>query len=320
MAQRDLRELGLDLCVLCVEKPVLPMKPIRFLRQILISLLLSALAMAEDAPLVIPVWPGVPPGSEGKTGEEHTRLSPEGEHIVSNVHRPSLTVYLPPAGPATGAGVVICPGGAHRELWMDHEGYDVARWLAAHGIAAFVLKYRLAREEGSTYRIAVDEVADLRRAIRLVRSRATEWRVDPARVGVIGFSAGGELAALASQQAPGGNDSAADPVDRPSSRPAFQALVYPGFPETIAPAPDSPPAFLVCGYDDAPAMSEGLARVYVRFKEAGVPAELHIFTGAGHGFGLRATNHFPAGAWPERFREWLAERGFLGGPPTTTSH
>ena len=277
------------------------------------SLLLVAAIWAADAPPMIPVWPGDAPGSEGKIGEERMRLSPEGEHILSGIHHPSLTVFLPPRNGATGAAVVICPGGGHRELWMDHEGYNVARWLAEHGIAGFVLKYRLAREEGSTYKVAVHALVDVQRAVRLVRSRAAEWGVDPARVGVMGFSAGGELAALASMHVLSGVDGAADPVERQSSRPAFQALLYPGIPESIVPAPDSPPAFLVCGYDDAPNISEGLALAYVRFKQAGVAAELHIFTGAGHGFGLRASNHFPAGAWPERFREWLAERGFLRG-------
>src|SRR5664280_1042269 len=110
------------------------------------------------------------------------RLSPEGEHILSGIHHPSLTVFLPPRNGATGAAVVICPGGGHRELWMDHEGYNVARWLAEHGIAGFVLKYRLAREEGSTYKVAVHALVDVQRAVRLVRSRAAEWGVDPARV------------------------------------------------------------------------------------------------------------------------------------------
>ncbi len=270
---------------------------------------------AAGGPLVIPLWAGDAPGSEGKTGEEKVRLSPvEGEHIVSGIHHPSITIFLPSPETNTGAAVVICPGGGHVELWMDHEGYNVARWLAAHGIAGFVLKYRLAREEGSTYQVGIHAIADLQRALRLVRSRAREWRVDPARVGVMGFSAGGELAALAGMHfavAPAGRT---DPVDRQDARPAFQALLYPGHPESILPTPDAPPAFLACGYDDNPEIAEGLARVYLRFKHAGVPAELHIYTGIGHGFGIRASNHSPSGAWPHRFREWLADRGFLKNP------
>ena len=108
-----------------------------------------------------------------------------------------------------------------------------------------------------------------------------------------------------------GNPADADPVNRQSSQPAFQALFYPGNAKEIMPAKGAPPAFLVCGYDDRADISEELPRLYLKFKQAGVPAELHIFTGAGHGFGLRDSNHFPAGAWPIRLREWLAERGFL---------
>lgn len=278
---------------------------------VVLSQFLAATIWAADE-TVIPLWPGIAPGSEGKTGQEVVRISEGGEHIFSSIHHPSLTVFLPPKDQATGAAVVICPGGGHRELWMDHEGYNVARWLAAHGIAGIILKYRLAREAGSTYQVGVHSRADVQRALRLVRSRATEWGVDPARVGVMGFSAGGEVAALASMNGVDGDSAAADPVEKQSSKPAFQVLIYPGNAGSILPAKDSPPAFLACGYDDRPDISEELARIYLRFKQAGVPAELHIFTGAGHGFGLRETNHFPAGAWPVRLHEWLADRGFLG--------
>lgn len=276
---------------------------------ILSQMLLSAWAADES---VMSLWPGDAPGSEGKMDEEKVRVSPEGDHVFSSIHHPSLTVVLPPNGQATGAAVVICPGGGHRELWMDHEGYNVARWLAAHGIAGIILKYRLAQEEGSTYQVGLHSLADAQRAVQVVRSHAAEWGVDPARVGMIGFSAGGELAALACLHFHKGDPASADAVNRQSSRPDFQILIYPGNTKAIVPAQDSPPAFLACGYDDRPDISEDLARVYLRFKDVNVPAELHIFTGAGHGFGLRDSNNFPAGAWPSRLREWLAERGFLG--------
>jgi endo-1,4-beta-xylanase len=280
-------------------------------RVILFFQLLAATIWAADES-VMSLWPGPAPGSEGKTAEEVVRLSPEGEHIFTSIHHPSLIVVLPSKEQATGAAVVICPGGAHRELWLDHEGYNVARWLAAHGIAGIIVKYRLAQEEGSTYQVGLHSLADVQRAIQTVRNHAVEWGVDPKRVGVIGFSAGGELAALASLHFTKGDPASADAVNRQSSKPDFQALFYPGNANGIVPVKSSPPAFLACGYDDRPDISEELARVYLRFKAVGVPAELHIYTGAGHGFGLRDSNHFPAGAWPVRLREWLADRGFLG--------
>ena len=287
------------------------MKTKRLLVAFFISQFLAATIWAADES-VMSLWPGRAPGSEGKTAEEVVRISPEGEHIFSSIHHPSLIVVLPPKEQATGAAVVICPGGGHRELWMDHEGYNVARWLAAHGIAGIILKYRLAHEEGSSYQVALHSLADAQRAIKFVRSHAAEWGVDPERVGIMGFSAGGEVAALASMHFTAGDPKSVDPVDRQSSKPAFQALIYPGNAKSIVPAKVSPPAFLVCGYDDRPDIAEELPRLYLKFKQVGVPAELHIFTGAGHGFGLRDSNHFPAGAWPIRFREWLADRKLLG--------
>ena len=273
--------------------------------------MLAASAWAADGS-VMSLWPGDAPGSVGKTGEEMVRVSQEGDHVFSSIHHPSLIVFLPSKDQATGAAVVICPGGGHRELWMDHEGYNVARWLAARGIAGIILKYRLAREEGSTYQVGLHSLADAQRAVQTVRSHAVEWGVDPARVGIMGFSAGGELAALTSMHVQKGDPASADAVNQQSSKPDFQVLIYPGNTKAILPAKDSPPAFLACGYDDRPDISADLARVYLRFKDVNVPAELHIFTGAGHGFGLRDSNHFPAAAWPSRLREWLADRGFLG--------
>jgi endo-1,4-beta-xylanase len=253
----------------------------------------------------------VPPGSEGKSGAEIVRVTDNGERVVSNVHRPSLTLYIPAADRATGAGVLILPGGGHRELWTDHEGHAIARWLSERGVAAFVLKYRLARETGSTYSIVDHALPDAQRALRLVRSRGAEWRVIPERVGVMGFSAGGEVAALTAMRYDGGRADAADDVDRQSSRPAFQALIYPGRSGDIHPTSDSPPAFLACGFNDRPDISEGLANVYLLFKKAAVQTELHIFSGVGHGFGVRSRDQGPVAGWPLRFLEWLGERAFL---------
>jgi len=279
----------------------------------LLALILSAattLVSAADAP-VVRLWAGEAPGSAGRSEPEKVRVTDAGEHVYSNIHQPNLTVYLPPPGTANGAAVVVCPGGGHRELWADHEGHLVAQWLAARGIASFVLKYRLARESGSTYQVEVEALADAQRALRLVRSRAAEWQIDPARIGILGFSAGGELAGLASRKYDEGEGKSADPVAREGCKPAFQALIYPGRSASIEPVAGNPPAFLLAGYDDRADISEGLAEAYLRFKRAKVPAELHIYTGAGHGFGQRATNRGPVAAWLQRFHDWLDGRGLL---------
>ena len=278
---------------------------------ILAALLASASLAAAQVPQSIPVWPGVAPGSEGKTAKEAVAVSETGEQRVSSVHSPSITPYLPAKEKATGAAILVIPGGGHRLLAITHEGYNVGEWLAQRGIAAFVLKHRLAREEGSTYRIEVESFADAQRAMRLIRSRAAEWNVDPARLGAMGFSAGGELVSQISTRFDAGNSAATDPVERQPSKPAFQALIYPGRSGDIQPTKDSPPAFLACAYNDRQDISEGLAEVYLRFKRAGVPAELHIYGTGGHGFGLRATNTRPVGAWIVRFEEWLGESGLL---------
>jgi endo-1,4-beta-xylanase len=281
---------------------------------LLAAVALFSPTLAADAPPAVLLWPNGAPGAEGKTGEEKVRL--EGpDHVVTGVNKPDLTVYLPAKDQATGAGVIVIPGGGHKEIWIDHEGHNVAQWLAAHGIAAFVLKYRLAKEPDSTYTVEKDELADTQRALRLVRARATEWGVDPARVGVIGFSAGGELAALVSMRNDTGQPDATDPVDHQSCKPAFQGLIYPGNSASIVPAKDSPPAFLCCGEGDRTDISEGLANVYLLFKRAGVPADLHIYAGVGHGFGLRPTQKGAVAEWPQRFADWLRDRGFLGKQP-----
>ena len=274
------------------------------------ALLLSCVAAAAE-PQPILLWPDGAPGSEGKTGEETMRVAPAGDHIVSNVHRPSITPYLPSKETATGAAVVIAPGGGHSELWMDHEGYNVAKWLCDHGVAGFVLKYRLARAKDSTYTIEGHSLADTQRALRLVRSRAAEWGVDPERIGVIGFSAGGELAALAGTRYDSGIEGAADPVDRLTSRPAFQALIYPAIPRDMKLSKETPPAFLACGEMDRQNISQGLPELYLAMKRAGAMAELHVYAGVGHGFGVRATTRGAVAGWIERFREWLDGRGFL---------
>jgi endo-1,4-beta-xylanase len=279
-------------------------------RSLLIALTLLV-APASDRPAEIPLWPAGAPGSEGKSTPEVITTSASGELSVSGIHSPSITPYLPAKGKATGLAILVIPGGGHRVLAITHEGYNVAEWLSDHGIAAFVLKHRLAREANSTYKIEVESLADTARALRLIRSRAREWGIDPNRVGAIGFSAGGELVSMVSARGAAGDTAAPDPIDRQDSRPTFQALIYPGSSGAIQPTKDSPPAFLAAAYNDRQDISEGLAEAYLRFKRAGVPAELHMYSTGGHGFGLRANNKRPVGHWIVRFEEWLAESGFL---------
>jgi endo-1,4-beta-xylanase len=271
----------------------------------------AAALLAADEPKPVLLWPNGAPGSEGKTAAETTRLTPDGEHVVANIHQPSITPYLPSKETATGAAVVIAPGGGHRELWMDHEGYNIAKWLAAHGVAGFVLKYRLAREQGSTYTIDGTSLADIQRAVRVVRKNAAEWGVNPDRIGVMGFSAGGEIAALAAVKYHPVDGNAADAIDRLSDKPSFQALVYPAIPANMALSKETPPAFLACGENDRQNISQGLPELYLQMKKAGAGAELHVYSGVGHGFGLRERTKGPVGQWVARFHEWLDSRGFL---------
>ena len=226
------------------------------------------------------LWPNGAPGSEARKGEAEQI---DGETVL-NVHNPSITVFLPARSAATGVGIVLAPGGGHRSLWIMHEGVHPALALNAQGIAVFVLKNRL---QSSGYTFDVEALADMQRAIRLVRSRAADFGVDPAKIGAGGFSAGGELAELVALRHDSGQAGAADPIERVSSRPDFQVLVYPGKSQLIQPVAGSPPAFLAAGFDDRPDISTGLAEAYLRFKKVGVQAELHVYANVGHGFGVR---------------------------------
>jgi acetyl esterase/lipase len=261
--------------------------------KLLLSLALLSALHAEE----ILLWPDGAPGSEGKTAAEVVKKSDNGELTVTQVHKPTITPYLPTKDKATGAAVIVAPGGGHRILCVTHEGSNVAEWLAAQGIAAFVLRYRLASEEGSTYTVDDHAVADMHQAIRVVRSRAEEWGIK--NVGVMGFSAGGEVCAIASMKF-----EAAD-------RPDFQALIYPGRSQRIVPLKDSPPVFLAASSNDRPDISEGLTKVYLDFKKEKVPVELHLYAGGGHGFGLRPGKSAPVDQWIVRFEDWLKERKFV---------
>jgi acetyl esterase/lipase len=272
---------------------------------------LSVTSLHAEDPKAILLWPNGAPGSEGKTGEEKIRNVDNGERVFSNIHKPNITPYLPSPDKATGCAIVVAPGGGHRELWADHEGHFIAKWLSEHGVAAFVIKYRLARETNSTYTVDEHSLGDMQRAIRTVRSRAKEWNLSKNRIGVMGFSAGGEVAFLSAMRFDSGAADSADAIARESCKPDFQVLVYPGRLQRIEVSTNSPPAFLIAGYNDRADISEGLANVYVKFKQAKVPAELHMYSGSGHGFGYRSTDPKPVGKWLERLHEWMGDTGFL---------
>jgi acetyl esterase/lipase len=273
-------------------------------------LAVGAVAAANE-PSVIYLWPNGAPGSEGKSGEEVIAVQRSGEKVISNVHNPSLVAYLPAKESATGASVIIAPGGGHSALWADHEGHNLAKWLQERGIAGFVLKYRLAREKGSTYTIEGTSLIDTQRSIKLVKARSAEWGLDPQRIGVMGFSAGGELAALAATRVDEGKPDAADAVDRLSSSVGFFALIYPAIPREMPLSKTTPPSFLACGENDRQNISQGLPELYLAMKKAGAQSELHVYTNVGHGFGMRPTATGPVSQWPQRFLEWMAFRGFL---------
>jgi acetyl esterase/lipase len=280
------------------------------------ALLIAAAVFAAEPMPQIPLWPNGAPGSEGIT-EKEIDEPPNAQHgyrKVVNVHNPSITVYLPPREKATGASAIVCPGGGHRQLVFDIEGTEIADWLNRFGVAAFVLKYRLADTPGSPYKVEVHALQDTQRAIRTVRARATEWGIDPQRIGVIGFSAGGALAALVSMHFDAGSPAASDPVDRLSSRPDFAVLVYPGWrPIELAVPKDAPPAFLVCADDDR-FHADDTAQFYAALARAKVPAEIHIYARGGHGGGIRDRKGAPMSTWHVRLQEWMADRGFLRKP------
>jgi endo-1,4-beta-xylanase len=276
---------------------------------------LAALTHAADekAP-VVPLWEKGAPGFEARKDEKENReVQKSGEYKVTNVHNPYLTVFLPPKDKATGAAVVLCPGGGHRELWVLHEGENVAQWLSEHGVAAFVLRYRLGREKGSPYKIDEHALQDGQRAVRLVRSRAKEWGINPGRVGMMGFSAGGEVVAMVCRNPDKGKEDAKDPVDRESCRPDFQALVYSGplgiRQQTVT--KETPPAFILVGDDDN-AVS-WLVEHYQALKKTGVSSELHVYAKTPHGFGYRPgkTTTRPVDSWPQRFLEFLDSQGMF---------
>jgi endo-1,4-beta-xylanase len=273
----------------------------------LFCFLAPALSLLAGEPTRIELWPEGAPGSQDRKNEPEKIDRNNGACNVTNIHTPSITSYLPEPQKATGTAVIIAPGGGHRMLCLGHEGDSLAEWFAEQGIAAFVLRYRLAKEEGSQYTVDQHAMADTRRAIRTVRSRSAQWKIKPDRIGILGFSAGGELAALAAMESDPGNTDSKDPIERASSRPDFQVLIYPGSSHRFKVHQGMPPAFIALGAKDRDDISLGMAKLYLDYKQAAVPCELHIYSNAGHGFGYRPEATHAAAKWPVRLKEWLAD-------------
>ena len=291
---------------------------------------LAAGARADEGvkPTTVDLWPGQAPGDDkaAEVAAEKTTFAKDGTTVTSitNVTKPTLTVYRAGNG-ASGVGIVVCPGGGYNNLAWDHEGAMVGRWLNSIGVSAFVLKYRVPRRPGQPRNEPPPQaLMDAQRALSLVRAKADDYGVDPKRIGVLGFSAGGHLGAWASTASEKRAYEPVDDSDKTSCRPDFAVLVYPGGvvkPGQTELAPEikvtsqTPPTFLVHANND-PVTPENSARYYLALKQAGVPAELHIFGSGGHGFGMRP-GALPSADWPRRCEQWLRDQKILGEKPAT---
>jgi len=287
------------------------------LRTLCLVLFTAALAAAQD---VIPLYPGTPPGSTPETYPEKEYFSKVwNTEVVSNVTKPTLTVFKPAPASANGTAIVVCPGGGFMALSITSEGTDVAKYLAARGVTAFLLKYRLAHTGDDATQEFTDlyekdkpkfqemvgkviplTIADGLAAVTYVRQHASQWGVSPDRVGIIGFSAGGTVAAgVAYHYAPEG-------------RPAFVAAIYAAagrLKDRLVPA-DAPPMFIAAASDDNLGLAPDSVALYQKWTEAQKPAELHMYAKGGHGFGMRQHN-LPTDHWIDRFADWLDLQGFL---------
>lgn len=277
-----------------------------------------------DVAQPIALWPGVAPGDKGDIGEEKDTTS-EAERNgdpkkyvarIGNVSKPTITVYKPPKDKDTGAAVVVCPGGGYSILAMNLEGTEVCQWLNSVGVTGVLLKYRVpARKERERYAAPLQ---DAQRALGIVRHRAKEWAIDPGRIGILGFSAGGHLSAVLCANNATRTYPAVDDADNDSCRPDFAVLIYPAYlavddlshlaPE-VAVTAASPPAFITMTQDD-PIHIEGALLYALALKHARVPFELHVYPKGGHGYGLRPSENLVS-QWPQRAEGWLSTQGWL---------
>lgn len=272
----------------------------------LVFLFLFSVSNAQDS-IVIQLWKNGAPGFENKKNIPEEAK----EWWVRSIHNPSLVVYPAPATIATGAAVVICPGGGFRSLVFTAEGADPARYLNSLGITAFVLKYRLFRAD-SMYYTAENAKQDIFRAMRLVRSHAKEFNIDTARIGVMGFSAGGEVAGWVSYHFQESHAVNPDAVDGLSARPSFQILIYPGplaVPDLVTAS--APPTFLLVANDDE-CCSEPVVRLLQLHRKAKVPVEAHVYAMGSHGFNMGKRSTFnELKTWPDRLTDWIKDTEFV---------
>jgi acetyl esterase/lipase len=279
----------------------------------------------------VPIWPGTPPDSKPLPGPESVKTSKDtigGKTVVAirNVSTPTMTLYRPPAGKENGAAVVVFPGGGFEILAMDLEGTDVCDWITQRGVACVLLKYRV---PGEPYRwkcncrphntaLSMPSLQDAQRTIRLVRAHAAEWHIDPHKIGVIGFSAGGYLVAEVSTNFNRKTYTPVDDADRRSSRPDFAMPIYPGhlampnhtLNPNIAVTPETPPTFIVQAEDDDVDPVEDSLVYYTALKNTKVPTEIHLYAKGGHAFGLRPTA-VPITRWTALAEAWLANIGMI---------
>jgi hypothetical protein len=285
------------------------------------SAVAAPVTLLEPKPLVpgakvITLWPPGSPALKALKGFDQpekfnmTRGKPDRVQSVENIHNPSIEVHLAPADKANGMAIIVAAGGGNQTCNVGSEGTDIATWLNGLGIHAFIERYRL-RPYGS----GTDALADTQRCFRMIRANAKEWGVDPKRVGIMGFSAGGEQAAWVALRFDDGNPQAADPIERESCRPDFTVLVYAGWARmdlTKIPK-NAPPAFLTsAGVDDA-FHARQTVEFYDAYFKAKIPAELHIYAHGGHGGGITARKGIPFGTWHNRFVEWVTDLGLMKG-------
>lgn len=288
-------------------------------------------ARGAETPTVLPVWPGAVPQDFGTIGPERVRDPSEAPtktaKWITNVTQPSLTVFPPPAGRNTRAAIIICPGGGYWNLAWDLEGEEVAAWFNRAGFTAAVLKYRVPRRPGQPEgRPAPGPLLDAQRAVSLMRHRAEAWDIDPKRIGMVGFSAGGHLAIATATHFDQRGYEPIDEIDTVSCRPDFAAAIYPGYfieqrpagveinKDALAPyvriPKETPPVFLAHATDDPVAGPENSVLMHLALKRAGIPVELHIYARGGHGFGVRPTA-LACSTWPDRCVAWLRDLGML---------